>query len=186
MNNVRELILSLIVVVLVFIFGIKQLVGIIVECKDNFSNKSQKQSVVEDLRIKSETIDQANQRLEQQKDILKPFYKQDFAQNDSIAAFGGMFEDLVDYIKMEGLMLRSIEYNINPPTDLIFKNFASSYNVCEVKLFLVGTYPQLQRLFRDVEAYPYYINVAQINIVPYEANKNYLLINLSINLYSKK
>lgn len=186
MNNARELILSVVVVILIVIFGIKQISGIAVECKNNFTSKSEKQSMVEDLRIKSETIDQANKRLEQQQDILKPFYKQDYAQNDSIAAFGGMFEDIVDYIKIDGLLLRSIEYNINPENDLIFKNFASSYNVCEIKLFLVGTYPQLQSFFRDIEAYPYYISVAQINISPYESNKKYLLINLSINLYSKK
>lgn len=186
MNNARELILSIIVVILLAIFGIKQIGGIVIECKNNFNIKSQKQSIVEDLRVKADSIDQANQKLEQQQDILKPFYKQEFAQNDSIAAFGGMFEDVVDYIKINGLLLRSIEYNINPAEDLIFKNFSSSYNVCELKLFIVGTYSQLQSFFRDIEAYPYYISVSQINIVPYESDKKYLLVNLSINLYSKK
>lgn len=186
MNNARELILSIIVVALIVIFGIKQISGIAVECKNNFMSKREKASLVENLRVKVDTIEQANQRLEQQQDILKPFYKQETAQNDSIAAFGGMFQDIVDYVKINGLLLRSIEYNINPEQDLIFKNFAASYNVCEVKMFLVGTYPQLQSFFREVEAYPYYLNVSQINIIPYEANKKYLLVNLSINLYSKK
>lgn len=186
MSNIRELLLSIIATLLVVIFGLKQLSGIVIECKDNFIAKNAKVALVEDLRKKEETIRLANERITKEQDVLKPFYKQEFISNDSIASFGGMFEDIIDYVRINGLMLRSIEYNINPEQDLIFKNFAANYNVCEVKLFMIGTYPQLQTFFSDIHAYPYYINISKVYIKPYEAKTQYLLINLSINLYSKK
>ncbi len=186
MSNIRELILSVIVVILLVVFGIKQLGGIVVEVKNNFGSKREKQAIVEDLRIKVDSITQANERIKKQQDVLKPFYKQDFAPNDSIASFGGMFEDVINYVKINGLLLRTIEYNLNPEEDPIFKNFASAYNVCEIKMFLIGTYPQIQGFMNDIELYPYYISVDQINIMPYENNKKYLLANVSIHLYSKK
>lgn len=186
MSSQRELILSILTIILVVIFGIKQLSGIIVECKDNFATKTNKTATIEDLRKKEETIQLANEQLQKKQDVLKPFYKPEFQSPDSVASFGGMFEDIIDYIKINGLMLRSIEYNINPEQDLIFKSFASAYNVCEVKLFLVGTYPQLQTFFNDLYAYPYYLNVTKIDIKSYEPKPQYLLVNLSIDLYSKK
>ena len=186
MNSTRELILAFIVVILITIMGIKQLFLVAVDCKNNFVAKNEKTAVVEDLRVKADAIKKANERMAQQQDVLKPFYKQDVPQNDSIAAFGGMFEDMVDYIKINGLLLRSIEYNIKPEADLIYKNFATTYNVCEIKLFIIGTYPQLKGFLKDVEMYPYFISVSQLNIVPYESNKKFLLVNMSINLYSKR
>lgn len=186
MTNVRELILSVVVILLVVIFGIKQVSGIAVEFKNNLMTKKEKTAMVEDLKMKVDTIEAANQKLQEQQDILKPFFKQDLAPADSMASFGGMFEDMVDYIKINGLLLRAIEYNLNPEQDLIFKNFATSYNVCEVKLHIIGTYPQIQGFFRDIFMYPYYINLADINIMPYESNKKYLIAQVSIMLYSKK
>lgn len=186
MSSQRELILAIISIILVVIFGIKQLSGIVVECKDNFIAKKTKQELIENLRNKEATIRMANERVQKEQDVLKPFYKPEFQTTDSVSSFGGMFEDIIDYIKINGLMLRSIEYNISPEQDLIFKSFASAYNVCEVKLFLIGTYPQLQTFFSDLYAYPYYLNIAKVNIRPYESKPQYLLINLSIDLYSKK
>ena len=186
MSNLRVLILGIVATLLVLIFSIKQISGVVIECKNNFDTKKAKIATVEDLRKKEETIRIANDRLQQEQDVLKPFYKPEFPTADAISAFGGMFEDMIDYIRMNGLMLRSIEYNINPDQDLIFKNFSSTYNVCEVKLFLIGTYPQLQSFFRDINLYPYYLNISKVYIKPHDTKKQYLLINLSITLYSKK
>ncbi len=185
-SSIREILLSILAVLLILVFGFKQLGTIFVECKNNFVSKKTIVATVEDLRKKEETIRLANERITKEQNILKPFYKQEFVTNDSVASFGGMFEDIIDYIKMNELMLRSIEYNINPDQDLIFKNFASSYNVCEIKLFMIGTYPQLLQFFRDIESYPYYINISKVHVKPYEYKNQYLLINMSINLYSKK
>lgn len=185
-SNIRELLLSIVAIVILVIFGIKSLSGVIIETKNNFTAKKQIKEKVTELKSKVDTINAAKNRLSKQQDILKPFFKQEFAPKDSIASFGGMFEDIVDYVKINGLMLRSIQYNINPQNDLIFKNFAASYNVCEVKLFLVGTYPQFQSFIKDLNNYPYFINIAEIIINPYESNKKYLLAQISINLYSQK
>ena len=108
------------------------------------------------------------------------------APEDSISSFGGMFEDIVDYIKMNNLMLRSVEYKLNPPKDKIGSKFPTVYNVCGVDFFIIGTYPQIQGLIRDLKVYPYYIDIAKVELTPYEKDPEYVLTKLSITLYSKK
>ena len=186
MNNAREFILYFIFIAVVLFFGFSKVGKIAVECKNNFVKKNRQVNVVKDLKIKVDTIASANAKLEKQKDILRPFFKQDFAPDDSIASFGGMFEDIVSYVKMNGLLLRSIEYNINPEEDQIYQNFTSTYNVCQVKLYMVGTYPQLQKFLNDIYTYPYYTSIDSISLNPYEYNKKFLVAEIDINLYSKK
>ncbi len=186
MNNSRELILSIIVVVLILVMGIKQLFTVGSDFKLKFTEKREKLAAVEDLRVKTDAIKKAKEAIEHKQEVLKPFYKQEVPQNDSIAAFGGMFQDVVDYIKINGLLLRSIEYNIKPDTDPIYKNFSTNYNVCTINLFVIGTYPQLKDFLRDIDMYPYFISISQLNIIPYESDKKYLLVKMAINLYSKK
>lgn len=186
-SNIRELILGIVVVVLLLVFFIKQTSGFFVECKDKFVEKNAASTKLAESKVRAEELALEAKRVEEQQNALKPFFKlESGSQNDSISAFGGMFEDFIDYIKIEGLMLRSIEYNINPQTDPIYKSFSSQYNVCEVKLFLVGTYSQLNTLLKDIDNYPYFVSVSQLSVAPYQANKRYLLINISIMLYSKK
>ncbi|MDD3238138.1 MAG: hypothetical protein PHV37_08600 [Candidatus Gastranaerophilales bacterium] len=186
MNNVRELILGAIVLLLLVIFGIKQVSGIIGDFRNDLSAKNEKVTSITDLTTQVKSIEEANTKMSKQQEALRPFFKQSSAPDDSIASFGGMFEDIVDFIKVDGLLLRSIEYVINPEQDLIYKNFSNTHNVCEIRISLIGTYSQIQNFFKDVYMYPYFVNVSNITIIPYEANKKYLVARVSINLYSVK
>ena len=83
-------------------------------------------------------------------------------------------------------MLRSVEYKLNPPQDKIGSKFPTVYNVCGVDFFIIGTYPQIQGLIRDLKVYPYYIDIAKVELTPYEKDPEYVSTKLSITLYSKK
>ncbi len=181
-----EILTYILIFVIIIFLGAKQIAPITEQVNSSKATKTQKEASIEELKAKASSIDLANSQLNQQKEILKPFYKPEVETSETIASFGGMFEDIVDYIRVNQLLLRSIKYNINPESDPIFNKFSQNYNVCEIQLYVIGTYPQLRNFVQSVFAYPYYTNISSIEINPYAQNKKYLLANISINLYSEK
>jgi len=181
-----EILIYVLIFVIVTFLGVKQISPITEQVNAAKETKTQKEASLEELRAKVSTIDVAKSQMNQQNEILKPFYKPEVEVSDSIASFGGMFEDIVDYIRVNQLLLRSIKYNINPQADPIFNKFSQNYNVCEIQLYVIGTYTQIRNFIQTVFAYPYYVSISSIEINPYEQNKQYLLANISINLYSEK
>lgn len=122
----------------------------------------------------------------EEKSSTKPVYKTDIATLDAMASFGIMFEDVIQAAKYNGLRLRSIEYAQNPPDDVVVQNILDSYNVCAVKMQLIGSYAQFRSYFEDIANYPYLINIDKISIFPYENNKKILIADISVNLYAEK
>lgn len=186
LKNYKEAIIGGILIVLALIVGFQQIIQSAGEIKEaSLENRKNKEKVKE-VNKKLADIESAKKKMLDKQNKMKPVFDPKTSAEDSIASFGGMFEDIIDYLKMNGIKLRSVEYKINPSDDPIYGNFPTLYNVCKVKLFVIGTYTQLEGLLRDLTVYPYFINISEVNIVPYEKNKQYLLINLSVTLYSKK
>ncbi len=122
----------------------------------------------------------------QEKSATKPVYKTDVASLDPMASFGIMFEDVIQAAKYNGLKLRSIEYAQNPPDDIVSQNVQSDFNVCAVKMQLIGSYAQFRSYFDDIANYPYLINLDKISIFPYEGDKKILIADVQVNLYAEK
>ncbi len=122
-------------------------------------------------------------------DTLKPFMEMtgEFT-SDSLASFGNMLDDIIEYyIKPRGIMVRSIDYLIDPPEDPISSAFTPNYHSCELELYLICKYPQLRDfLYNIINNFPYFISISQIVVTAYPADKEYLLVDLKLNLYVKK
>lgn len=134
---------------------------------------------IEELKSKKEAYEK------EEKTATKPVYKSDLATLDQMASFGIMFEDVIQSAKYNGLRLRSISYNTNPVGDIIKSNIGDAYNVCEVKMQLIGTYVQFRSYFQDIYNYPYLINLDKISIFPYESNPRILIADVLVILYSE-
>lgn len=106
---------------------------------------------------------------------------------ENMSAFGTMFDDMIKHAQKNELLIRSIEYDLKPVTDAIYQNNSVAFNVCELKLFLVGTYAQLRGFLNEVTTnYPYLVSVSKLNVTAFEGNTDYIVIKLSLMLYSKK
>lgn len=129
---------------------------------------------------------------QQQEEVLaqqdsKPIYTNEAETGgDAISVFGIMFEDIISAAKESKMKLRSIEYNTAPAGDMIYDNIKDYYNVCVVKLELIGTYSQFKSYFDTIYNYPYLINISKAELTPYERNKKILIGKVDIALYSKK
>lgn len=137
------------------------------------------QAQIDDLKNKKAAYDK------EEKSQTKPVYKSDLVTMDQMATFGIMFEDVIQSAKYNGLKLRSISYNTNPGGDIVKANVGDSYNVCEVKMQLIGSYLQFKSYFQDIYNYPYLINLDKISIFPYAANPKILIADVSVMLYSE-
>ena len=116
----------------------------------------------------------------------KPIYKNDVPSDGEMSAFGVMFEDVIQAAKYNKLKLYSISYNMAPAEDIVYKNVASDYNVCEMAMQLIGSYEDLKSYLQDIYNYPYLINISKLEIKPYERDKSVLIADAKIVLYSKK
>ena len=143
---------------------------------------------VENLKNEVNALKQKQQQEEMRaRQDAKPIYANEAeSSGDTMSSFGIMFEDIISAAKQNNMKLRSIEYNTAPTGDIIYDNIKDFYNVCVVKLELIGTYSHFKSYFDIIYNYPYLINIAKVDIKPYERNKKILLGTVNIALYSKK
>ena len=185
-RNYKELIIVIVVLIAVIVLSYQPIANMIKKTKNTIDEHNGQILKVNDAKEQVSDLEKAKNLLIDKQNKLKPVFEQKGSPEDSIASFGGMFEDIVDYIKINNLMLRSIEYSINPIDDQLYAQFPLLYNVCRVNLMAVGTYSQFEAFLNDIYVYPYFIDISQVEISPYLSDKKYLLANISITLYSKK
>lgn len=103
----------------------------------------------------------------------------------NMGMFGNLFETIITKARNDGLLIREISYELGPENDPIYKENAG-YNVCELKLSLVGEYTKLKQFLIDLNSLENLIYLSKIDVTAFSGNTDYLVANLSINLYSKK
>ena len=144
-----------------------------------------------ELQTLSERIEKDKQRRSQEEmnlKSIKQIYESGYNDaSNSLSAFGTMFDDIIRLAQSNNLFIRSIEYDTNPTTDTIHSNFSEQYNVCKLKFFLVGKYPNLRTFLNDItNNFQYLLSISDLNITAFAGDTDYILIKLSVVLYSKK
>ncbi len=182
----KELLICGLLLFLAVAFGIRQIVVTCMKIQTTTKEHKKQKEKLKEAQKKLKDYEDANKRLMDKQSNIKKVFQPKTSTEDSIASFGGMFEDIIDYVKINSLLLRSVQYKINPPDDAIYSKFPTLYNVCNVELTVVGTFTQLQGLLRDLTVYPYFINISQVRINPYEKDPQYVIVTLNVTLYSKK
>lgn len=146
-------------------------------------NNEQRKKLEE--QIKQEESEKQAQEIKLR--ALKPIFKSKVKGNENLGVFGDMFENIIKVAQSNGLLIRSIEYNMKPTNDPLYKENSDSYNACELKFFFIGTYSQLQSFLIDMNNnFEYLISLSGLSISSFPENQDYLLINQIITVYSEK
>ncbi len=153
--------------------------------------KEQKESTIrqeQELAKKNELLKLEQEKEEMRLKSIKQIYQSNITtEAENLGVFGTMFEDIIKKVQYNGLLIRSIEYDLKPAFDPIYQNYAEDYNTCELKFFLVGKYSQLQSFLVDLNnTFPYLLTISKMDISAFSGNTDYLIIGLSLTLYSKK
>ncbi len=158
----------------------------------NDASERQKRTVSElqglDEKMQKEKSRQSQEEMNLKS--IKQIYESSSNGNasDNLAVFGTLFDDVIKTAQTNNLFIRSIEYDTKPANNTIYSNFSDQYHVCELKFFLVGKYPQLKTFLNDITGsnFKYLVSISDINITAFNGDTDYILIKLSISLYSKK
>lgn len=185
--NENQKLLYILIILISLAFGLYLIIPKVNESYSTYTQIEEKQKKLQSTQKQIEDIKAQKQAYEkEEKSSTKPVYKSDLATLDAMASFGVMFEDVIQAAKYNGLKLRSIEYSQNPADDVVTQNVLSDYNICAIKMQLIGTYAQFRSYFDDIANYPYLINLDKISIFPYDGDKKILIADVQINLYAEK
>ncbi len=143
---------------------------------------------LEGLNKQLESTQNEQKREEMQLQSIKQIYPADKEGTaDNLAVYGDAFSQILNCIKRNHILVRSIEYKISPEENPLVQQFGDKYNVCEIKFFFVSTYEQLKVFFREVSNdTKFLISISNVNTQVFEENTDYILSNVSLTLYSKK
>lgn len=191
MNKKNNSFVPLIFIVAVLLFGViaYMMVGTAKEEYDNaVASKTASTHDLSTYKTQYEESKTKKEKTEMQIQSIKQVYQSTInAQNENLGVFGTMFEDIIKKAQYNGLLIRSIEYDMRPTSDPLYAEFSNEYNVCELKFFLVGTYTQLRAFLNDaVNNFPYLISLSKLNVTAFDGNTDYILIHIGLTLYSKK
>ena len=178
------LLAGVLTVVMLFLFC-KTRIEELVEVR-NETSKANIQKANLQAQLKKEEEEQSQQQIKLKS--LKPIYTSDMIESsDSLSSFGSMFDDIIRFAQRDGLLIRSIEYNMKPTNDPLYSFNADDYNACELKFFFVGTYDKMKAFLDDMNTnFEYLTSISNLNISAFQEDDNYLLISETITLYSEK
>jgi|GEM_PF-4505055 len=179
--------------VCIFVAAILAIIILFMMCKPKIDDYFNLRNEASDNAKKSQELE-SQMKIKEQEDqakaiklkSLKPIFKT-AASDDSLGVFGDMFENVIRTAQSNGLLIRSIEYDMHPSNDILYVAASNNYNACELKFFFVGSYSQIRAFLDDMnKSFEYLTSISGINITAFPENENYLLINISITLYSEK
>ncbi len=162
-------------------------------CQPKFEEYSQAKNSVSSSQKQKAELEQKLKRIESEKALsdmkmknLKTIVETNVDSSASnLGMFGNLFETIINKCRANGMFIRSIAYDLNPANDPIYQE-NTDYNVCELKLTLVGEYFKLKTFLADLNTIENLIYISKMDVSAFSGNPDYLLINISINLYSKK
>lgn len=178
------LILAAVLIVIVVITMCKPKIEEYSAIREEVERNSAKKLKLEE-QVRKEEADKQAQEIKLR--ALKPIFKTTVNNADNLGVFGNMFEDIIKMAQSNGLLIRSIEYNMKPTNDPLYAENSGNYNACELKFFFVGTYSQMRDFLNDMNNnFEYLTSIASLSITAFQEDANYLLINEAITLYSEK
>lgn len=155
-----------------------------VEVNKNVAKKNK--SIATNTKKLEELKTKMKQKVDKQSDSVKEFYKPIESGLDAEAVMAEAFGDILQLIRTNSIKTRAVKYDYNPSDDNFVKNASAKYNVCILSLEMIADYKHFQAFLRDLYKHEHFLEISNIEIVPYEKDKKILLIKSQIKLYSQK
>lgn len=128
--------------------------------------------------IEAKKIENAN--------MVKAFFKPINGGTDTESVISDEFTEILQLVRENKIKTRSIKYDYDPQDDNFVKNVGNKYHVCRITAEMVANYSNFENFLRELYKHEHFLEIAKIEIVPYEKNKRILLVNLQIKLYAQR
>ena len=151
--------------------------------KESLAQYSQKEQELEDAKRSAEAAKAAPKPVSA---LAKEFFKPLDAGADSESIIASEFSEILQLMMSNAIKTRSVKYTYDPPEDNFIKGANGKYSVCKLDMQMIANYNNFKNFIKDLYKHEHYLDIAKIEIVPYEKNKSILLIDLQLKLYAEK
>lgn len=118
--------------------------------------------------------------------VLKAFFKPISGGTDTESVISDEFGEILQLMRENKIKARSLKYDYDPQDDNFVKNVGYKYHVCKVTAEMIASYANFENFLRDLYKHEHFLDISNIEIIPYEKNKRILLINLQLKLYAQR
>lgn len=180
-------ILIFVAAILAIVFLIYKTVPVVQKIFDiQEQQKTQSASLADAERKLADLRADAERRKVENEDLPKLFFKPVNMGLDTEAAISEEFAEILQIIRENKIKTRSIVYEYDPKDDNFVKNVPEKYQVCRITAEMIANYSNFENFLRDLYKHEHYLEIAKIEILPYEKNKRILLINMQLKLYAQR
>lgn len=183
-NAILLLVLTVLVAVYIIVMAIYPKASSISQVSSDYKAALEKQATMEQKydAIKASLMQATNVDLSGSKAMYKPM--ETGLDAESIVA--GQFNEILELLRANSIKARSVDYNYNPAEDAFVKGAGAKISACHLDLQLIATYKNFENFLRDLYKHEHFLDIAKIEILPYQKDKTILLINCKILLYAQK
>ncbi|MBP3846574.1 hypothetical protein J6I39_02365 [bacterium] len=158
----------------------------ILEYKTNITTKEQQLKELQTKleQFKKEAADEARRTAENAAKS-KPFYKPAATGLNTEAVIAGEFTEILELIRANQIKVRSIKYEYDPQDDAFVKGAGGKYKAARLNMEMISTYTNYDNFLKELYKHDHFLDIQSVEIVPYKKNKQILLINFKLKLYSQ-
>lgn len=186
-KKLKIAIIILIAGLAVCILLIQKLIPEVTKFSNTNKEIAKQTAAIEENTKKLEALKKSlKEKAEQKTDVVKEIFRPIDMTLSAEFAITEEFGDILKIIRANSVKARSVKYNYNPSDDNFVSKAANKYNVCLLNLEMIADYKHFQAFLRDLYKHEHFLDISDIEIVPYEKDKKILLIKSNIKLYSLK
>lgn len=116
----------------------------------------------------------------------KGFYRPVESGVDAESLIAAEFNEILSLMTTNKIKTRSVKYTYDPKDDNFVKGAAGRYSVCQLDMQMIASYTNFKNFMKDLYKHDHYLDIVNVEIVPYMKNKTILLIKLQLKLYAEK
>lgn len=184
----------LLLVLVVILAGYLASTQLIPKIQEFASNHSTYQTQMDSYNDKKRTLDElkAKAEMESAKGAAevsassKALFRPVDSGMDPETIIASEFNEILSLITTNTIKTRSVKYTYEPEDDNFVKGDKNKYSVCKLDMEMIATYTNFKNFMKDLYKHDHYLDIAKVEIVPYQKNKSILLINLQLKLYAEK
>ncbi len=150
------------------------------EYKVAITTLADKERTLQNLKEKTAKVMEENNKTP--RDVFRPVEQ----GLDTEAIIAGEFAEILTLIRGNAIKTRSIKYEYDPKDDNFVKNVPNKYHVAKLNIEMIGTYKEFEGFLKELYKHEHFLDMASMEIVPYDKDKKILIIKFQLKLYAQK
>ena len=157
------------------------------ELKSSYSDKNtQYEATMNEIESIRKAKDDAKDATSNSDGFDKEFFRPLEAGVDSESIIASEFSEILELMKSNMIKTRAVKYTYDPEDDNFVKGAGNKFSVCQLDMEMIATYTNFKNFMKDLYKHEHYLDIASVEIIPYQKNKTILIVRLQLKLYAER